>query len=219
MTHEFKTPISSIKIAADVLQKDTSITENSRLSRYANIIKEQNNRLNEQVEKVLNVARLEKETLKLNQDEIELNELVRSIVESNQIKLDNGKIEFEEKVSNIKIKADKLHLTNVIYNILDNAVKYCEKVPDIKVELFQDEKNLHLKFVDNGIGIPKESFKFLFDKFYRVNTGNVHNVKGFGLGLYYVKSICRAHGWDIWVDSEIGKGTSFDIIIPLQNKV
>jgi two-component system, OmpR family, phosphate regulon sensor histidine kinase PhoR len=215
MTHEFKTPISSIKIAADVLQKDNAIIQDSRLSRYANIIKEQNTRLNDQVEKVLNVARLEKETLKLNIEPVHLNELLVSIVEANQMKVTNGSITLIENVSDVTIEADKLHLTNVIYNIIDNALKYCEKDPVIVVTLSKKENVFQLSIKDNGIGIAKENYKYLFDKFYRVNTGNVHNVKGFGLGLFYVKSICKAHNWDIHVDSAIGVGSSFEIEIPI----
>jgi two-component system, OmpR family, phosphate regulon sensor histidine kinase PhoR len=211
MTHEFKTPISSIKIAADVLQKEEFIKNDARLSRYASIIKDQNIRLNDQVEKVLNVAKLENDTLKLNKEKVELNELLRSIVEANQMKITNGSITLAEEVKDVVITADKLHLTNVVYNILDNAVKYCEVDPEIKVVLLKKDNRIQLKISDNGIGIAKENYKYLFDKFYRINTGNVHNVKGFGLGLFYVKSICKAHNWDIWVDSTLGKGSTFEI--------
>ncbi len=214
MTHEFKTPISSIKIAADVLQKDEVIKQNDRLSRYANIIKEQNIRLNDQVEKVLNVARLEKETLKLNIEPVNLNELLVSIVEANQMKITSGSISLVEETKDSIISADKLHLTNVVYNIIDNALKYCERDPEIIVRLAKKENRFVLHIEDNGIGIAKENHKYLFDKFYRVNTGNVHNIKGFGLGLFYVKSICKAHNWDIHLESTIGVGSTFEISIP-----
>jgi two-component system, OmpR family, phosphate regulon sensor histidine kinase PhoR len=216
MTHEFKTPIASIKIAADVLQKDEAIINDKRLSRYASIIKEQNIRLNDQVEKVLNLARLEKETLKLNKEPVHLNELLTSIVEANQMKISSGSIVLVDETRDVTISADKLHLTNVIYNIIDNALKYCEKDPEIAVSLTRKEDRYLLKIKDNGIGIAKENHKYLFDKFYRVNTGNVHNIKGFGLGLFYVKSICKAHNWDIHVDSTIGVGSSFEIEIPVK---
>ncbi len=213
MTHEFKTPISSIKIAADVMNKDESISSNPRLSKYASIIKDQNSRLNDQVEKVLNIARLEKETLNLALTPLSINDLLISIVESSNLKLETGNITLIEEVTNVYISADKLHLTNVVYNMIDNAIKYCNKEPNITLKLFVINKDLHLSITDNGIGISKENFKNLFDKFYRVNTGNVHNVKGFGLGLYYVKSICNAHNWDIEVNSKPGEGTTFDINI------
>jgi two-component system, OmpR family, phosphate regulon sensor histidine kinase PhoR len=211
MTHEFKTPISSIKIAADVMNKDEGILSNPRLSRYASIIKDQNDRLNDQVEKVLNIARLEKETLNLSMEPININELLTTVVESNRLKFENGKIDFIEEVQKAYITADKLHLTNVIYNIIDNAVKYCQKDPHIKIKLSNINNELHVAISDNGIGISKENIKNLFDKFYRVNTGNIHNVKGFGLGLFYVKSICQAHNWDIHVDSQLDVGTTMDI--------
>ncbi|MBK8701820.1 MAG: HAMP domain-containing histidine kinase [Saprospiraceae bacterium] len=214
MTHEFKTPISSIRIAADVIQNDVHIRENQRLSRYANIIREQNLRLNDQVEKVLNVAQLENDTLKLHKEPIQLNSLLADIVEASEIKMEKGSIHFVEEVKSITVNADKLHLTNVVYNIIDNAVKYCEKDPEIEVALISRDNGVAIRIRDNGIGIPKEYLRFLFDKFYRVNTGNVHNVKGFGLGLYYVKSICKAHGWEIRVESEPETGSVFEIDIP-----
>lgn len=214
MTHEFKTPISSIKIAADVLQNDGHIKSDGRLSRYANIIREQNLRLNDQVEKVLNVARLENDTLKLTIEEVDLNALLSAIVEATELKLEKGSIHYTERVKEVVIHADKLHLTNVVYNIIDNAVKYCERDPQIQLTLQNHNNGIAIRIEDNGIGIPKEYLRFLFDKFYRVNTGNVHNVKGFGLGLFYVKSICKAHNWEIMVDSEVGKGSVFEIEIP-----
>jgi two-component system phosphate regulon sensor histidine kinase PhoR len=214
MTHEFKTPISSIKIASEVLQSDQNIQQNTRLNRYATIIKEQNARLNEQVEKVLNVTRLENDTLKLNKTDIDLNDLLHSVVEANELKTGKGNITLEEGIHHVKISADKLHLTNVMYNIIDNAIKYCTKEPVIKLSLKSNEKGVALSISDNGIGISKENIKYLFEKFYRVNTGNVHDVKGFGLGLFYVKSICQAHGWTIDVKSEINKGSTFTIVIP-----
>ncbi len=215
MTHEFKTPISSIKIAADVLQNDGHVKADSRLSRYANIIREQNLRLNDQVEKVLNVARLENDTLKLTIEEVDLNSLLSTIVEATELKLEKGNIQYVEKIKGVVVNADKLHLTNVVYNIIDNAVKYCDREPQILLTLYKKNNGIAIRIEDNGIGIPKEYLRFLFDKFYRVNTGNVHNVKGFGLGLFYVKSICKAHNWEIIVDSEVGKGSVFEIEIPV----
>jgi two-component system, OmpR family, phosphate regulon sensor histidine kinase PhoR len=214
MTHEFKTPIASIKIAAEVIQNDNTVKQNTRLSRYASIINDQNVRLNDQVEKVLNIARLENETLKLNKESVHLNDLIRSIVAAHELKLPNGTITFIEEIEKVTVSADKLHLTNVLYNLLDNAVKYCETNPEIKITLKPKNSGLALSINDNGIGIDKENIKYLFDKFYRVNTGNIHNVKGFGLGLFYVKSICKAHDWDITVTSAIGKGSDFEIFIP-----
>jgi two-component system phosphate regulon sensor histidine kinase PhoR len=216
MTHEFKTPISSIKIASSVLLENEGIKEDKRLSQYAGIIKDQNERLNMQVEKVLNIARLEKDKFKLNVQKIELNTFLTDIVESENIKFENqkGTLNFVSKCDDAYIQADKLHLTNVLSNILDNALKYCNEKPSGVVKL-ESKKNMYqISVSDNGIGIDKENYKKIFDKFYRVSTGNVHNVKGFGLGLYYVLNICDAHNWKMDIDSKLNNGTTFRILIP-----
>jgi two-component system phosphate regulon sensor histidine kinase PhoR len=214
MTHEFKTPISSIKIAAEVLNNDKSISENNRLLRYAMIIKEQNQRLNDQVEKVLNVARLENDNLKINSENIELRELIDSVFEAQQLKMERGTVTLTYDAKVKFIQADIIHFTNVLFSLLDNAEKYCNTEPkiDIIVKEYTDHISINIK--DNGIGVSKENQKMLFDKFYRVPTGNLHNVKGFGLGLFYVKNICNVHGWDISIQSEPQKGSIFTIRIP-----
>lgn len=216
MTHEFKTPISSIKIASSVLLENENIKGDSRLSQYAGIIKDQNERLNMQVEKVLNIARLEKDKFKLKKEKIELTEFVEDLVTVDRIKFEdqNGQLIFNTAVQSAFIKADRLHLTNVLSNILDNALKYCDKNPIVKVNLKEGKNSYKLSVSDNGIGIEKENYKKVFDKFYRVSTGNVHNVKGFGLGLYYVNNICEAHNWTMHIDSQKGEGTTFTIDIP-----
>ncbi len=216
MTHEFKTPISSIKLASDYLMKDDKIKSDQRLSKYADIIKQQNVRLNEQVEKVLNIARLEKDQFKLNLDQVYLQPFIEKITEQEKLKIEEneGKISLELQDAPLYIKADKLHLTNVISNIIDNAFKYCIQNPLITISLEQKSKNIQLQIRDNGIGISKEDQKKIFNKFYRISTGNVHNVKGFGLGLFYVKNICDAHGWDISIASEKNIGTTVQIIMP-----
>jgi len=216
MTHEFKTPISSIKIASDVIINDEGVKSEPRISQYAAIIKDQNNRLNNQVEKVLNIARLEKDKFKLNLETIELNEFIKRLISLEKLKFDenNGNLNFSSQTKSVYIKADKLHLTNVLSNILENAIKYCNSNPNVTFELsVQNSKKTILNIIDNGIGIEKENIKKVFDKFYRVSTGNIHNVKGFGLGLYYVKNICDAHGWKLDVKSKINKGTVFSLEI------
>jgi two-component system phosphate regulon sensor histidine kinase PhoR len=216
MTHEFKTPISSIKIASSVLLENENIKGNSRLSQYAAIIKDQNERLNMQVEKVLNIARLEKDKFKLKKEKIELTEFVEDIVTVDRIKFEdqNGQLTFNTALLSAFVKADRLHLTNVLSNILDNALKYCDKNPVVKVNLKEGKNTYKLSVSDNGIGIEKDNYKKVFDKFYRVSTGNIHNVKGFGLGLYYVNNICEAHNWTMHIDSKTGEGTTFTIDIP-----
>lgn len=213
MTHEFKTPISSIKIASDVIINNEKVKMDPRVSQYAAIIKDQNNRLNNQVEKVLNIARLEKDQFKLNLEPIELIGFVKRLMDLEKIKFEelNGFLSLSTPETNIIVKADKLHLTNVLSNILDNALKYCQKVPDVHFEIYKKNNKVYVSIKDNGIGIDKDNIRKLFDKFYRVSTGNVHNVKGFGLGLYYVKNICEAHGWKIDVKSQINEGTEFII--------
>jgi len=214
MTHEFKTPISSIKIASDVILSDSG-QSSPRVKQYAGIIKDQNERLNNQVEKVLNIARLEKDQFRLNLEAIDLVQLVGRIAEMESIKYGEagGQLYFETQLENAIVRADKLHLTNVISNILDNAIKYCQSNPEVRISLTEKNNNFRLTISDNGIGIKKENLRKIFDKFYRVSTGNVHNVKGFGLGLYYVKNICDAHGWRLDVVSEENKGT--DVMIDI----
>ncbi len=213
MTHEFKTPISSIKIAADVLARDPAIQENTRLSNYSKIIIDQNQRLNDQVEKVLNIARLEKDNLELKKEEFDLTAELRNIVENEKIKLKDGQLIYDLLDGPVLINADKLHFTNVITNILDNAVKYSKDKPEVHLSMTQKGNKVQIEITDKGIGIPKEQIKEVFDKFYRVSTGDVHDVKGFGLGLFYVKNISHAHGWVPKLESELGKGTTFTLDI------
>jgi two-component system, OmpR family, phosphate regulon sensor histidine kinase PhoR len=217
MTHEFKTPISTIKVAADVFASHPFIQGDSRLSKYAQIMREQNNRLNTQVEKVLQLTRIDKNTLDLNKEVINLHELLDTVLPSIQVKVEglNGALEQRLRAKQPYVKADSLHLTNIIHNLLDNAIKYCKDgKPEILVITEDTEKNIRLMISDRGIGIDKEHHKKIFQRFYRVPTGNIHNVKGFGLGLFYVRNIVQAHGWTIDIASETDKGTSIIIDIP-----
>ena len=185
-----------------------------RLSKYASIITEQNQRLNDQVEKVLNIARLEKDSFELKKEPIDINQSLLDIIknESGRLAKENLKLDFTKGI--MEIFADPLHFTNVISNIIDNAVKYSKKDPMVVIKTEEQNRNYIISISDNGIGIDKEKLKNIFDKFYRVSTGDVHNVKGFGLGLFYVKNICTAHGWSIDVESQLNKGTTFSIKIP-----
>ena len=213
MTHEFKTPISSINIAASVIAQNQHIAADPRLSKYTQVIKEQNERLNRQVEKVLNVAKLESDTFKLKTEAIDLVPVIRSIVDAEQIKAAEGHIVFTTNCHQAIVEADRLHFTNVVHNMIDNALKYCDKIPQILIDLNCDKDYYNLHISDNGIGISKENLKFIFNKFYRVSTGDVHNVKGFGLGLFYVMQVCKSHGWLIDVKSEKNNGSIFKIKI------
>ncbi len=210
MTHEFKTPISTIHIASDALLNESTISEDKSLSNYTQIIKEQNERLNRQVEKILQIAALERREIDLKFEEIELHKSILSIVKSVELTLQKrgGEIRTNLKASNNLIVCDRLHLTNILYNIIDNAIKYNNQKPSITIETKEVERFLYLKISDNGIGIPQEELSNVKNKFFRVPTGKVHNVKGFGLGLYYVDQICKAHNWLWEIKSEKGKGTT-----------
>ena len=216
LTHELKTPISSIAISAGVINNEDILKNPKRLFEYARIIQEQNQRLSKNVEKVLNLASLEKNRIVLNLETLSLNEALNEIIE--QFKQSDfgqkASVNFKSENSDIKILADKFHFSNLVSNILENGVKYCEKKPRIIVEVILNKKDVKLQFIDNGIGIPKDQRKKIFKKFYRVPTGNVHNVKGFGLGLDYVHKIVTAHKWRIYVDENSKGGSIFTIILP-----
>jgi two-component system phosphate regulon sensor histidine kinase PhoR len=216
MTHEFKTPISTINISTDVFIQNEKVKEDPRLSRYAGIIKEQVLRLNTQVEKVLQLAKIERDNIELNVEEIDLADLIQSISPSIELKINDkqGTLHLDLAAKNALVRADRLHLTNILHNLVDNGVKYSKDKPEIRIGLRNEGHNLVLSVQDNGIGIPKEHQKRVFDKFYRVPTGNVHNVKGFGLGLFYVKTMCKEHHWKLDLQSEPGKGTRIEIAMP-----
>ncbi len=216
LTHELKTPISSIALCANVINDEKILNSPSRLFEYARIIQEQNKRLSKNVEKVLNLASLEKNRIHLKLQEIDLQEFLQETIEHFK-QSDFGQkasIDFELKQRNKTIFADKFHFSNLILNILENAVKYCEQNPAIKIVCIDKKGKLELSFTDNGIGISKDQHKKIFKKFYRVPTGNVHNVKGFGLGLDYVLKITVAHKWKIRVDDNFNGGTIFTLSIP-----
>ncbi|MBK9335164.1 MAG: HAMP domain-containing histidine kinase [Lewinellaceae bacterium] len=219
MTHEFRTPISTINISTDVFLQNETIKADPRLTRYSGIIKEQVMRLNTQVEKVLQLAKIERDNVELNLEDIDLAELLRSISPSLELKIGekNGTLHLDLGTTDAVVRADRLHLTNILHNLVDNGVKYSRDAPNITIQLQKQDKNLVLRVQDQGIGIAKEHQKHIFSKFYRVPTGNVHNVKGFGLGLFYVKTICKEHRWKLFLDSEPGKGTTVEIRMPVQS--
>ncbi len=215
LTHEFKTPIASIELAAKVLSNPKIIEQPERLSEYVKIIGQQNRRLSAQVEKLLQMATIEKTKLQLNLEQIELNSFItEAIIEFKNSQNGNAySINLVSNVDNANIAADKLHFSNLIFNILDNSIKYCSVVPDIIIRLEEIKERYIISFDDNGIGIPKDYRKKIFNRFYRVPTGNVHDVKGFGLGLDYVKKIVRIHGWQIKVIENPRKGSTFIVEI------
>lgn len=216
MTHEFKTPISTINISTDVFIQNEKVKSDPRLSRYAGIIKEQVLRLNTQVEKVLQLAKIERDNIELNVEEIDLADLIQNISPSLEMKIidQKGLLQLDLEAENALVYADRLHLTNILHNLVDNGVKYSKGKPEIHITLHNEANQLILSVEDKGIGISKEHQKRIFDKFYRIPTGNVHNVKGFGLGLFYVKRMCKEHGWKLRLESILGKGTTIVIAMP-----
>jgi two-component system phosphate regulon sensor histidine kinase PhoR len=216
MTHEFKTPISTISLACQAMSDTDMIDEqsNAAVSPYVKMINQENNRLETLVESILQSAVIEKGDIKYKDEEINLVQLVENEIEKARfrIKSIDGKIEFNDMFESVEFQADKMHVTNIISNLLDNAIKYSKENPLIKVSLESDNKHVYLNVSDNGIGIKKEHIPRLFDKLYRVPTGNIHNVKGFGLGLSYVKAICDHYKWEIKVKSNYGEGTTFTIL-------
>lgn len=212
MTHEFKTPIASINISADVIADPEIIKEPSRLLTYASVIKQEINRLNDQVDKVLQIARIEKHGFHLRKELLDLNSLIRGVVENY-----TGKIRIRTELwpSPIEVKADKLHLTNIFHNLLDNAGKYSGDSPEVTITTRLATGKVQVLFQDNGPGISRKHQKKIFRKFYRIPANNIHDVKGFGLGLFYVKNICDAHRWKIRLDSAEKGGALFIIDIPV----
>jgi len=216
MTHEFKTPISTISLASQMLQDPGVGKTPETLKHISNVIRDETKRLSFQVEKVLQMAILEKEKSTLNLNEIHINSLITDIMGNFSLKVTNkgGKITSKLEAKSDLALIDELHFTNVIFNLMDNALKYSEKPLLLTLETWNEKDNLLISIEDNGIGIQKEDLKQIFDKFYRVSTGNLHNVKGFGMGLAYVKKIVTDHKGTIKVESEINIGTKFTITIP-----
>lgn len=218
LTHELKTPISSIALSARVINEREILKTPERLFEYTRIIEEQNNRLSKNVEKVLNLASLEKNKIHLNREKINLPAFFKETIDYfNQTDFgEKATIELYLNDCQETITGDKFHFSNLVLNILENGVKYCEKEPVIVVAFSRLKNKQLIRFRDNGIGIPKKHRKKIFKKFYRVPTGDVHNVKGFGLGLDYVWKITKAHGWKITVDDNPVGGSIFTLIIPLK---
>lgn len=218
MTHEFKTPIASINISADVITGPGITGDPERLMNYGKVIKQENQRLNLLVEKVLQIARIEKGMVQLKTEQTDLNLLLATISENfraNHFLKESFKIKLDPEVG--KVNADVLHCTNIIHNLLDNAIKYSGGSPEIILETKKEPGMVRIIISDHGPGIPHRFKKRIFDKFFRIPSGDIHDVKGFGLGLYYVKLICRAHKWNIRLDSEPGEGSKFIIEIPVIN--
>lgn len=213
MTHEFKTPVATIMIASEAL-KDPEVTEDKqRISRLAGIIFDENIRLGNHIERVLNIAKIDKGDLKLEFKEVEMNDLIAAVADSMQLQFQKkgAKVNINLNATKSSVNGDELHLSNVIYNLIDNALKYSKNQPQISISSQNNGKNLIIKVADKGIGMNKDELSKIFGQFYRVSTGNLHDVKGFGLGLSYVNNIVKRHKGSIKVKSEKDKGSEFEI--------
>ncbi|MCK5066427.1 MAG: HAMP domain-containing histidine kinase [Bacteroidales bacterium] len=220
MTHELKTPISTISLASQMLNDRSIPKEQKNLGQISRIIQAETKQLGFQVERVLQMAIFDHGQLKLKSAEVDIHDLIETVAQNFLLQMDKrgGKLEFLPEADQAVVKGDQMHLTNVISNLLENAMKYTGRTPEITISTSNKEGMVVLSVADNGIGISKEDQKRIFDKFYRVPTGNVHNVKGFGLGLSYVKLIVEQHGGSIQIKSEPNKGSRFNIHLPLQEQ-
>ncbi len=216
MTHEFKTPIATIALAADALRDPQVSSSSERVSRFIGVIREENIRLGSQVERVLQAAKLDRGELILSRSDIDIHEILNCTTDSIMLQVEarDGVITTDYAAEIPVISGDEVHVRNVVLNLLDNANKYTSERPHINISTKNVTGGVMISVQDNGIGISRENQKRVFEKLYRVPTGNVHNVKGFGLGLSYVKAIVEAHGGSVSVDSEVGKGSRFDVFLP-----
>jgi two-component system phosphate regulon sensor histidine kinase PhoR len=218
MTHEFKTPISTISLATQLIQEDPMVLRNDSVQRYLGIIKDENIRLGQQVERVLQTAQMEKEEISLKKKNVDLHALIHQVVEMNGplIQSQNGEISLQLKAGNPILNMDEVHISNVLFNLLDNAIKYSRGNPKVKISSQSNDQFFTLFIEDKGIGISNDLIETVFEPFYRVPTGNIHNVKGFGLGLSYVKKIVEAHGGKVSLESKLNQGSTFKISLPIQ---
>ncbi|MFD1614249.1 sensor histidine kinase [Gelatiniphilus marinus] len=217
MTHEFKTPIATINLALDAIKNPKIIADKEKVIRYLNMIKEENKRMHAQVENVLRISKLEKNELNISKDRVELHDLIEDAITHVQLLIEdrNGTIQTHFTAEKSSVLASEMHFTNVIVNILDNAIKYSPRQLKIEVSTENIGTNIILKIKDHGSGMSKAALKRVFEKFYREHTGNIHNVKGHGLGLAYVKRIVDDHQGHVSVESEKGKGSTFTIKLPI----
>ena len=216
MTHELKTPISTISLASQMMSDKTISEENKKTDSLAKIIYDESMRLKFHVEKVLQMAIFEKMKLKLNMMELDLHLIIEKAIENFALLIKNsgGTLHKELNATNSIAFVDEVHFLNSISNLIDNAIKYSKEIPDITITTQNTRKGILLTIEDKGVGISKENISRIFDKFFRAHSGNIHNVKGFGLGLSYVKKIIEEHGGTVRVESQLNKGTKFTLFLP-----
>ncbi len=217
MTHELKTPLATISLAIDALTNEKVIHDTGKIRYYSGMIKEENKRMNKQVEKILQAARIEKQDIKLNLQVFDAHEVISKIADNLalQIQERQGTLHLSLDAARHMINADDVHFSNIVFNLLDNAIKYSKENPVIEIQTQLVGSMLAIRVKDNGIGMTRETQSRVFEKFYRAHTGNIHNVKGFGLGLSYVKAMVEAHGGKVKVESTPGKGSTFSVYLPL----
>jgi two-component system phosphate regulon sensor histidine kinase PhoR len=217
MTHEFKTPLATISLAVDAMRNEKVLQDREKMGYFSGIIKEENKRMNKQVESILQASLMERQEIQLNKVPIHVHEVIDRVLDNFRLQLEDkkGKTILQLNAAADLIEGDEVHFTNLISNLVDNAVKYSKENLVIKITTANTGRHIQVRIEDNGIGMNKETQKRIFEKFYRAHTGNVHNVKGFGLGLSYVKTMVDAHGGKIKVESATGRGTTFIIDMPL----
>jgi two-component system, OmpR family, phosphate regulon sensor histidine kinase PhoR len=222
MTHEFKTPLATISLAVDAMKNEKVLQDKEKIRYFSSIIKEENQRMNRQVETILKASQLEKQEVELTLGPIHVHEVIKDVVDNFALQLEEkqGQAELLLNASNDLINADEVHFANLINNLVDNAVKYARDNSPIRLKIStqSNDKSINIRVEDNGIGMSKETIKRVFERFYRAHTGNIHNVKGFGLGLSYVKTMVVAHGGHINVESTLGKGSIFTVQLPLKKE-
>jgi two-component system, OmpR family, phosphate regulon sensor histidine kinase PhoR len=218
MTHEFKTPLATISLAVDAMRNEKVIQDRQKSEYFSGIIKEENKRMNKQVETILQASLLDRQEQQLNLRPLHAHIVIQEAMENFHLQLEGkgGREECQLNARNDLIEADEVHFTNLVTNLIDNAVKYSKENLLIRITTHNTSKSLIIRIEDNGIGMSKETQRRIFEKFYRAHTGNLHNVKGFGLGLSYVKTIVEAHRGKIKVDSIVGRGTTFTLEFPLK---
>ncbi|MCU0387652.1 MAG: HAMP domain-containing histidine kinase [Chitinophagaceae bacterium] len=217
MTHEFKTPLATISLAVDALNNEKVLKDPEKLNYFRGIIKDENKRMNKHVETILQAAALDKQEINLNKKELYVHKIIENALGNFELVLKEkqGMVNLRLNAKNDRILADEQHFTNMVSNLIDNAIKYSKEVPEITITTHNIPRGICIKVEDRGIGMTRESVKRIFEKFFRAHTGNIHNVKGFGLGMSYVKTIIDAHKGKIKVDSTLGKGTSFTVEMPV----
>lgn len=213
MTHEFKTPLSSILIASNYAVKQEAIEASPKLRKYIQIIIDQSNKLNQHIERILYVAKTDSNLIGLDSKEFAIKETLELVKDNAQLKFENAIITIH-LVENYTLNADEFHFYNIVYNIVENAIKYGNENPEVKISAVPTGKGLELKFTDNGPGVPPGDIEYVFDKFYRVPRPNKKDVEGFGIGLFYVKKICELHRWKIGIVNNAGSGITITITIP-----